>query len=97
MDPLLWDFEICLPVARPIQPAGRVVPGTLRAARVARTVYHGPYEGLPDAWREFDDWIRAQGHAATGEFWEVYLVGPESGAAPAEIQTQLNRPLAGAR
>src|SRR5438874_4934237 len=49
MDPEVFDFEICLPVDAPVAPAGRVKPGQLPAATVARTVYHGSYEGLPDA------------------------------------------------
>ena len=40
-----FDFEICLPVASPVTPTGRVQAGELRAARVARVVYHGGYEG----------------------------------------------------
>ena len=51
MDPAVFDFEIAVPVKTPIFPAGRVQPGRLPAARVARTVYHGAYEGLPATWR----------------------------------------------
>jgi effector-binding domain-containing protein len=62
---------------------------------VARTVYHGPYEGLPGAWPELDAWISAQGRKPAGFLWEVYLAGPESSADPAQWRTELNRPLAG--
>ncbi len=53
IDPDTFDFEVGVPVKKPVSPAGRVKPGELRAAKVARTVYHGSYEGLGAAWGEF--------------------------------------------
>lgn len=93
MDPNLFDFEIGVPVASPVKPAGRVGPGQLRTARVARTVYWGPYEGLPEAWKQLEAWIDKRGHTSAADLWEVYVAGPESGADPARWQTELNRPL----
>jgi effector-binding domain-containing protein len=95
MDPEVFDFEIGVPVTAPVAPAGRVAPGELPAARVARTVYHGPYEGLPDAWGEFMAWIEAEGLEPAAGLWEVYAVGPESSSEPADWRTELNRPLLG--
>jgi effector-binding domain-containing protein len=93
MDPATFDFEICVPVAQPVKPAGRVQPGEVKAARAARTVYHGPYEGLADAWGEFDAWMSQHGHTAGPDLWEVYSVGPESGPDSSKWQTELTRPL----
>jgi effector-binding domain-containing protein len=93
MDPGGWDFEICVPVASPVKPVGRVKPGMLRAARVARTNYHGPYEGLGDGWGELMQWIAANGHTPAADLWECYAAGPESGPDPAKYRTELNRPL----
>jgi effector-binding domain-containing protein len=93
MDPEVFDFEIGTPIAGDVQPAGRVVPGELPAARVVRTVYHGPYEELPGAWSQFDAWIAANGHEPDGSLWEAYRVGPESGDDPSGWQTELSRPL----
>jgi len=95
MDPGIFDFEIGVPVASTVAAESRVEPGHLRAAKVARTVYHGPYEGIGDAWGEFGDWIEANGHTPAADLWEIYLVGPESGSDPAEYRTELNRPLDG--
>lgn len=92
-DPDVFDFEISIPVAAKVTPVGRVRPGELRAATVARTVYHGPYEGLSGAWGEFDVWIKANGHNPAADLWEYYTMGPESGSDPAKWQTELNRPL----
>ena len=93
MDPGTFDFEIGVPVTGPVSPAGRVKAGQLPAARVARTVYHGPYEGLGPAWAEFGDWLAAEGHTPAPDLWECYVAGPESDPDPATWRTELNRPL----
>lgn len=93
MDPDVFDFEVGVPVASPIAASGRVQPGQLPAATVARTTYHGPYEGLGEAWGQFDAWIAEQGHAPAPNLWECYVAGPESGPDPAGWRTELNRPL----
>ena len=93
IDPHTFDFEIGVPVRARVAAAGRVKAGHLRAATVARTVYHGPYEGLGPAWAEFDAWIAAQGHTPAPDLWECYVAGPESNPDPATWRTELNRPL----
>jgi effector-binding domain-containing protein len=93
MDPDTFDFEIGVPVAAPISAAGRVKPSQLPAATVARTVYHGAYEGLGAAWGEFIAWIAAEGHTPGPDLWECYVAGPESSPDPASWRTELNRPL----
>lgn len=95
MDPDTFDFELGVPVERSVTPTGRVKPGELPAAKVARTVYRGGYEGLPDAWGEFDEWIESSDHTPAGSLWERYVVGPETDADPATWRTELNRPLKG--
>lgn len=94
MAPDVWDFEIGVPVTGPVTPAGRVAAGEFPGGRVARTVYHGGYEGLGDGWEAFDAWIAAAGHTPAGPFWEVYAAGPESSQDPAAWRTELYRPLA---
>ena len=89
-----FDFEIHVPVAAPVTPAGRVQPGEWPTTKVVRTVYYGGYEGLPGAWGEFDGWIAAHGHRGARDLWECYTVGPESTPDPAGWRTELNRPLA---
>jgi effector-binding domain-containing protein len=94
MTPDTFDFELGVKVAAPVKATGRVSPGELPAAKVARTVYSGPYEGLPSAWAEFDKWIKANGHERADDLWEVYSVGPQSTPDPANWRTELSRPLA---
>jgi effector-binding domain-containing protein len=95
MDPDIFDFEIGVPVTEPVSPVGRVNQGQMPATTVARTIYHGDYEGLGEAWGEFDAWIAANGHTPGPDLWEYYIVGPESSQDPADWRTELNRPLIG--
>jgi effector-binding domain-containing protein len=93
MDPDIFDFEICVPVTARVTTTGRVKPGEWPAMTVARTVYHGGYEGLGDAWGEFMAWIEAEGHRPAPDLWERYVTGPEAGPDPSTWRTELNRPL----
>ena len=93
IEPGIFDFELGFPVTEPIVAAGRVQPGELPETTVARTVYHGGYEGLGAAWKEFDTWIATNGHARATDLWESYLVGPETSPDPTVWRTELNRPL----
>ncbi len=70
MDPAMFDFEVGVPVNRAVTPIGRVIGGSLPGVKVARTIHHGGYEGLGDAWGKFCEWIAAQGHAPAAGLWE---------------------------
>ena len=89
----IFDFEICLPVASPVAPAGRMQPREWPAMTVAQAIYQGGYEGLGAAWGDFLAQVKAAGHDTADNLWERYLTGPESGPDPAKWQTELNRPL----
>jgi effector-binding domain-containing protein len=93
MSPDTFDFELGVKVSAPVKATGRVKSGELPAAKVARTVYSGPYEGLPAAWSEFDKWMKANGHEPAANLWELYSIGPQSTPDPADWRTELNRPL----
>ena len=95
MHPDTFDFEIGVPVSGPVTPAGRVTAGSLPAAKVARTVLHGNYDGLPGGWGEFMGWIDAQGLKTAPDLWEIYVKGPESDPDPLSWRTELNKPLLG--
>lgn len=95
MDPDVFDFEVGVPVAGAFQPSGRVVEGRLPEVKAARTVYHGPYEGLGAAWGEFQAWMVSRELEPTGCLWESYLSGPERDPDPATWRTELVQPLQG--
>ena len=86
-----FDFELGVKVASPVQATGRIKPGELPAGKVARTVYTGPYEGLPSAWGEFNVWMEANELKPGDGLWELYSVGPQSTPDPANWQTELYR------
>jgi effector-binding domain-containing protein len=93
MDPETFDFEVGVPIASAIQPTGRVEASQLPSRKTARTTYHGPYEGLGEAWGEFSSWIEAQGLVAAPDLWEFYTAGPETGPDASTWRTELVRPL----
>ncbi len=93
MAPDAFDFEIAVPVASPVTPAGRVKPSTLPAMTVARTTYRGGYEGLGEGWGAFIAALQKSGHELADDLWEVYVAGPETGSAGSTYQTELNKPL----
>ncbi len=85
-----FDFELGFPVERIIMPAGRVMASSLPSARVVRSVHQGPYEGLSQAWRMLEKWVREARHAETGRFWERYLNNPTEVPDPTLYRTELN-------
>jgi effector-binding domain-containing protein len=95
----LFDFEVGFPVSAPIAQAGRVRAGALPAARVARTIYHGGYEGLHAAWDEFGKRLQSEGLLERAglepgtTLWESYVVGPQASSDPSNWRTELNLPL----
>ena len=95
MHPDTFDFEVGVPVPKPVAASGRVHASQLPAATVARTVYCGPYEGLGEAWGEFNSWIKANAanYTPAPNLWERYLAGPETSPDPAAWRTELNRSL----
>lgn len=97
MSLVIFDFEVGVPVTTPVTPVGRVQPSELPAAKVVRTIYRGPYEGLGGAWGEFSEWLTANGHSKAENLWEFYVVSPESTSDPEKLETELNRPLLGTK
>ena len=93
MAPDIFDFEVGVPVSTPVAPSGRVQPGELPAATVARSNYRGPYEHLGQAWGAFQAAIKEQEHTASPNLWERYVKGPESSPDPADWCTELNQPI----
>jgi effector-binding domain-containing protein len=88
-----FDFEVGFPIVAPMQPTGRVKNGELPGGRIARAVMSGDYEGLANAWAEFREWMKREGHVSRGDFWQIFTAGPESSPDPANWRTELCLPL----
>lgn len=92
-------FEVGFPIAGPVPQHAYFQAGSLPEARVIRTVYTGPYDGLFQAWQAFDEvyqapaFQREHGMKPRADFWECYLVGPHTESNPNAYQTELCRPL----
>lgn len=80
MDGHTVDFECGMPVASPMEGAGRVQAGELPAATVATVTHTGPYDNLPQTWSALFEWMGSQGLQPAGPPWEVYVTDP--GAEP---------------
>jgi effector-binding domain-containing protein len=93
MRPDVADIEICVPVSMPVVPVGRVEGRNRPARTIVRTVYHGAYQGLGLAWRDFNAWISARRYQAAPDFQECYVIGPDENPDPAAWRTELTRSL----
>lgn len=88
-----FDFEIGVPVSKPMVPNGRVIPSERPAFRAVKAVLVGGYENLPEAWPEFMQWIDEQGLQTATDFWQLFVKGPDSDPDPATWRTELIRAL----
>ena len=93
-DPGWFELEVGIPIRGSVTPSGRVVAGVLPGKRVIRTLYRGGYDGLAAAWGAFDAEVKGRGEKTTGEFWEIYLTGPETNPDPVSWTTELAMVLA---
>lgn len=93
MTPGIFNFEVGVPVSAALRPVGRAKPGELPAAKVVRTLYTGPYEGLGQAWSKFMDQIEAAGHQPAPNLWERYITDPNRTDDDSKFETELNRPI----
>ncbi|WCO65496.1 GyrI-like domain-containing protein [Iamia majanohamensis] len=84
------DLEVGFPTHDPVSPHGEVRPGSLPAARVARTVHAGGFDGLGEAWASLGAWIDAQGLTPGPDLWEVYVTEPTPDMDPADLRTELS-------
>ena len=70
------DFEPGIPVASPLEGAGRVQAGELPSGTVATVTHMGPYEALGQTWVALMEWIGSQDLQPAGPPWEVYVTDP---------------------
>ncbi len=87
------DLEIGMPVAEPIEPAGRVIATTIPGGLVAATVHAGRYEDVAPAYRALGAWVQEHGHETGGPPREVYLVGPEQVQDAGALRTEILWPI----
>jgi effector-binding domain-containing protein len=86
------DMAIGFPVHRALPGNGKIVPFELPGGKAASCLYVGPYNKVSSAYKELDQWIRANGYKATGICYEFYLNDPTV-TPQAELQTRIEFPL----
>lgn len=75
---------------------GRTGECTLRRtepARTVRTVHHGDYSRLGQAYDTLQQWLRDSDYRAAGPPTELYLVGPEAAMTPSDLLTEISIPV----
>ena len=94
------DLETGVPVGGAVPGEGRIARGELPGGAAITTWHVGPHDGLGEAYRRLDAWLREHGRRAAGAAWEVYWwidAGAEPNPAtwppPAAWRTQLIQPL----
>ncbi|RDI17991.1 effector-binding domain-containing protein [Rhodococcus sp. AG1013] len=90
----IWNVEAGFPMARTIEPTGRVESASLPAGRCASTVHVGSYDTVESAYIALTQWIAEHGYATTGEPWECYLDDPDVPLPRTEIIMPIVWPVA---
>lgn len=67
---------------------------TIPAGPAAVAVHYGPYDRLPETYREIEGWIQAEGRTAAGPPRETYLTDPGERPDPETWETEIVQPLA---
>ncbi len=88
------DIEAGFPLAKPIEPVGRIAASTLPAGRVATTWHIGPYQTLGQTHQKLRGWIGEHGLRPNGAPWEIYWTDPGLEPDPRKWRTQLVAPVA---
>lgn len=98
-DPDDADYEVALPIA--LGPDDEipatvddVLIDTMPAHYALVTTHKGPYEEIGAGYAALTAELNSLGYAVTGPVSEVYLVGSDSGAAPADFVTDVRLPVA---
>ncbi len=88
MDMKDLDVEAGFPVSRPMPDKEAIHAGALPEAKVAETIYTGPYVEMGPAYEELTRWTKEQGYQASGVVYEFYLNDPAQ-VLPDQLQTKI--------
>ena len=92
MDMQALDVEIGFPVSRGLSGKGDIQAGEIPGGKVVTCLYTGPYSDIGPAYNALSQWMKENGHEATGVAYEMYLNDPGQ-TPPQELQTQIMFPL----
>ena len=93
MDGNSVDLECGMPVATPMEGAGRIEAGELPGGTVVTVVHRGPYDTLPQTWAALVEWMGAKELQPAGAPWEVYLTDPVTEPDQSKWRTEIFFPV----
>ncbi|MBN2547941.1 MAG: GyrI-like domain-containing protein [Anaerolineales bacterium] len=83
------DVEAAAPLTRPVTVTQGALAHDLPAVEsMACAIHQGPYERLPEAYSALMTWVETHGYRMAGPNRDVYLQGPEAGAAAQVTEVQ---------
>ena len=92
MDMNDMDVEIGFPVGRALPGRGEIQASEIPGGWQATLLFIGPYDAMVPAYQALTEFVKANGHEATGVAYEFYLNDP-SGLSPDQAQTLIMFPL----
>ncbi|MGO4690554.1 GyrI-like domain-containing protein [Glaciibacter sp. 2TAF33] len=87
------DVTAGFPVVDPVETGPSTVVVDLSGGPAVQIVHTGNYDTLADTYAQVIEWLTEQKLTPTSQVWEEYLVGPDSGADPADWQTRIVFPI----
>ena len=88
-----YDLEAGIPVGGTFPETDTIKARELPGGEAIATVHTGSYDRLPEAVAALAEWRQANGRAAAGASWEIYVDDPSTTPAD-ELQTRVVEPLA---
>ncbi|MDZ7632863.1 MAG: GyrI-like domain-containing protein [Gemmatimonadaceae bacterium] len=88
-----FTIEVGVPVTAQTPAAEGFEAVMIPSGRAASCVHRGYYTDLPHAYKALEQWLSAEGHAVTGDAYELYLNDGEH-TPPAAWLTRIAMPLA---
>ena len=92
MDMNDMDVEIGFPVGRALPGRGEIQASEIPGGWQATLLYVGRYDAMVPAYEALGEFVKAEGHEATGVTYEFYLNDP-SDLSPEQAQTLIMFPL----
>lgn len=88
-----FDFDICMPVKKPLKGDMTIKSGKLNAGKILTIKYYGPYEGTGRAHAAAMKWIQDNKSKINGAPREVFITDPMTEKDPAKWLTLIVYPI----
>lgn len=92
-EPTAVDFGIAVTFGAGEGRTGECTLRRTEPTRTARTVHHGDYSRLGQAYDTLQRWLSDSGYRPIGPPTELYLVGPEAAVIPGDLVTEIRIPV----